>query len=254
MLRDRQRALAAAIFDDDEAVTAHVLPGRFAAAEHVRIYRHSVLGTLTTVLGSVYPVVEKLVGAGFFGYAVNEYLRAHRPASGNLHDFGETFAGFLADFPPAATLPYLADVARLEWAWHRAWHAADPGRFDPGTLASIPADDLPELRFALAPGACLLASPYPIVRIFEANQPEYTGDQSVDLDSGGVTALIIRRDLAVTVEPLAPGDAALLAVLQGRQTLAAALAAAHAAEPALDPGLALAAHIQRGTITGLFRD
>lgn len=249
MLRELQRDFARAVFDDHPALVEHVRDGHFPATQHVQIYRNNVNETLTAALAAVFPVVEKLVGQGFFGYAAHEYLRAHRPLHANLHDFGGAFADFLAGFAPAATLPYLADVARLEWAWHRAFHAADGEPFDPAALATVPAERLPLVRLTLHPSAHLVSSPYPIVRIFEVNQDEYEGDNSVDLTTGGGTALVIRRDLAVYVEPLAPGEAALLVALHRNLPLAEALDVALAAEPDFDLTLVLANHAQRGTLS-----
>src|SRR6185436_9928463 len=76
-------------------------------------------------LAAVYPVVQRLLGQGFFEYACDAFIRRHPPRSGNLHDFGAEFAEFLAGFEAASTLTYLPDTARLEWSWHVAFHAAD---------------------------------------------------------------------------------------------------------------------------------
>jgi hypothetical protein len=248
MLRDLQADFAAAVFDERPEMAARVRAGRFPAAQHLQVYRNNVVESLTGALRAVYPVVEKLVGDGFFRYAAHEYLRAHRPRSGNLHDFGDAFAAFLAGFAPAAELPYLPDVARLEWAWHRAFHAADAPPFDFARLGAIPAARHETLRFVLHPSAHLLAAQFPIVRIFEINQEGYGGDTSVDLAEGGVHALVIRRGLTVTVEPLAAGEAALLTALAAQQILGAAMQAASAAQADFDLTAALAGHLQRGTL------
>lgn len=252
MLRDLQRHFAAAVFEENPAVVAQVLPGRFPAAQHVQIYRNNITNTLSVALAAVYPVVEKLVSPGFFGYAAHEYLRDHRPMSANLHDFGGAFAEFLASFIPAAGLPYLADVARLEWAWHRAFHAAEAPSFDPAALAKVPADRLSALRLGLHPSANLLISPYPVIRIFEINQEEYSGDASVDLDAGGENALVIRRGLNVFVEPLTNGAVALLLAVHQNQTLAQALDVALTAEAGFDLNTVLADHVRRGTIARIY--
>jgi hypothetical protein len=248
MLRDLQAEFAAAVFDERPEMSARVRAGRFPAAQHLQVYRNNVVESLTGALRAVYPVIEKLVGEGFFRYAVHEYLRAHRPRSGNLHDFGDAFAGFLTGFAPAAELPYLPDVARLEWAWHRAFHAADAPAFDLARLGAVPAEQHEALRFVLHPSAHLLASQFPIVRIFEINQEGYVGDTSVDLAEGGVRALVIRRELTVYVEPLAAGEAGLLTELAAQQTLGAAVQAALAAQPDFDLTATLADHLQRGTL------
>ena len=248
MLRDLQTEFAAALFDERPEMSARVRAGRFPAAQHLQVYRNNVVESLTGALRAVYPVAEKLVGDGFFRYAVHEYLRAHRPRSGNLHDFGDAFAGFLAGFAPAAELPYLPDVARLEWAWHQAFHAADAPAFDLARLGAVPAEQHATLRFVLHPSTRLLASDFPVVRIFEINQEGYDGDTSVDLGEGGVHVLVIRRGLTVYVEPLAAGEAELLTALAGQQPLGAAVQAALAAQPDFDLTGTLAEHLRRGTL------
>lgn len=254
MLRDLQADFAAAVFDERPEMAARVRAGRFPAAQHLQVYRNNVVEGLTGALRAVYPVVEKLVGDGFFRYAVHEYLRAHRPRSGNLHDFGDAFARFLAGFAPAASLPYLPDVARLEWAWHQAFHAAEAPAFDLARLGEVPAEQHAALRFALHPSARLLVSDYPVVRIFEINQEGHDGDTNVDLAEGGVRALIIRRGLTVYVEPLAAGEAELLAALAGQQLLGAAVQAALAAQPDFDLVATLADHLRRGTLVDFFAE
>jgi len=248
MLRDLQTEFAAALLDEHPQIGAHIRAGRFPAAQHFQVYRNNLVESLTGALRAVYPVVEQLVGAGFFRYTAHEYLSVHRPKSGNLHDFGDAFAGFLAGFEPAAELPYLPDVARLEWAWHRAFHAADAPAFDLARLGAVPAEQHETLRFTLHPSAHLLASDYPVVRIFEINQEGYNGDASVNLNEGGVQVLIIRRELTVTVEPLAAGEAGLLTALAVNQTLGAAVQAAHAAQPDFDLTATLTDHLRRGTL------
>jgi len=248
MLRDLQAEFAAALFDERPEMSARVRAGRFPATQHLQVYRNNVVESLTGALRAVYPVVEKLVGDGFFRYAAHEYLRAHRPRSGNLHDFGDAFASFLAGFAPAAELPYLPDIARLEWAWHQAFHAADAPAFDLARLGAVPAEQHATLRFVLHPSARLLASDFPVVRIFEINQEGYAGDTSVDLGEGGVRVLVIRRELTVSVEPLGAGESELLTTLAGQQPLGVAVQAALAAQAEFDLSGTLAEHLRRGTL------
>ena len=198
-LPELQRAFADGVLADDAAIVQHLRAGRFPAERHLQVYRNNVFESLTGAFKAVYPAVERLVGTGFFAYAVDGYIRRHPPASGNLHDFGEDFAGFLAGFEPARALAYLPDVARLEWAWHRAFHAADGGPLALAALAAVAPEHYGELRFRLHPSAQLLASDYPILRIWQVNQPDHAGDATVDLAEGGGRLLGVRRGRAVTV-------------------------------------------------------
>ncbi|MBI3574720.1 MAG: putative DNA-binding domain-containing protein [Gammaproteobacteria bacterium] len=247
-LPELQRAFAAAVYTDDEAIARHVHDGRFPAARLLQVYRNNVFTSLTSALQAVYPVVERLVGTGFFAYAADGYIRHHPPASGNLHDFGDSFAGFLAGFEPARALAYLPDVARLEWAWHRAFHAADGGPLALAALAAVLPGHYGELRFRLHPSAQLLASDYPILRIWQVNQPDHASDAIVDLAEGGVRLLVVRRGLDVAVESLGAGDDALLRAFAAGQNLEQAGAAALAVAPDYDLPAALQNHVARATL------
>jgi hypothetical protein len=248
-LHELERAVAAGIYAADPAAAAHVRAGRFPAEQHLQVYRHNVFESLTGALKAVYPVVERLVGEGFFRYAAEAYIRRHPPASGNLHDFGGGFAAFLTAFAPAAALVYLPDVARLEWAWHEAFHAADAPALALERLAEVPSARYGELRFTLHPSARLIESEYPCLRIWQVNQPDWSGDETVDLAEGGVRLLVIRRGLEVRIEPLSPGEHALLAALAARQPFAASAEAALAAEHAFDLAGRLRWHVGHATLT-----
>ena len=121
------------------------------AARYLQVYRNNVFESLVGALKAVYPVVERLVGTGFFAYAADGYIRRHPPTSGNLHDFGGDFAGFLAGFEPARELTLLPDIARLEWAWHRAFHAADQAPLALERLAAVPPRTIRAAVFRAAP-------------------------------------------------------------------------------------------------------
>jgi len=151
----------------------------FADGARLRVHRETTLGALADALETTHPVCVRLVGAEFFRALARRFAREVPSRSPDLNDFGAELGGWLEGFPPARTLPYLADVARLEWALHRARHAAAPGLLDPARVV-----------FRIAPGAALLDSPYPVDRIWETNQPGFAGDSTVHLDAGGAQLVI----------------------------------------------------------------
>lgn len=248
-LRELQERFAAAVYDDATTVLAHIRPGVFSTARHLQVYRNNTFANLTDALAAVYPVVQRLVGDDFFAYAADRFIRRYPPRSGNLHDFGGELPEFIATFEPAAHLVYLPDVARLEWARHEAFHAADVRPLAVSRLAQVPAVRYDELVFALHPSARLLASPYPILRIWEVNQPDFDGDGAVDLHQDGERVLVIRRQLDVTIERVAPGDFELLRCFASAASLGAAFEAALAADPDFDLMRTLQEHVARGTVS-----
>ncbi len=249
-LRELQQAFAGAVFEDASTVLAHVRDEIFPAARHLQVYRNNTFANLTDALAAIHPVVQRLVGAEFFEHAADRYIRRHPPRSGNLHDFGEAFAEFLADFPPAQSLAYLPDVARLEWAWHEAFHAAEAAPFAFEGLGAIPPEAYEDLIFRLHPSARLLASKYPVLAIWEVNQPDFAGEPAVDLDQGGNNLLVMRRDLRVEIETLGPGEYALLGAFAALTRLADAHAIALEAEPGFELMRTLQKNIQSGAIAG----
>ena len=246
-LPDLQREFAAAVFDPgSERLPAEIRDGHFSGARLFQIYRNNVFISLTAALAAVYPVVQRLVGEGFFKYAADAFIRAHPPASGNLHDFGVGLAEFLATFPACAAHAYLPDVARLEWAYHAVFHAAAP-KFDVAALADVSPERYSELRFGLSPAARLIASEYPLLALWRANQAG-AAETPIDLDAGGDRLLVFRRELEVEFKRLSVGEHALLAAWQRGATLHAASDAALEAEAEFDLTRCLQQHVALGTI------
>jgi hypothetical protein len=155
-------------------------------ADGMAIYRASMDATHERVLAAAFPAVRRLVGNAFFAQAARDYLLAVPCGEGNLHQFGARFAAWLAREPAASHLPWLSDVARLEWACDEALHAQDAAPFDPLAVAS-PARIA---EIVLHPSVRLVASAWPVHAIWEANQPECDGTPA--RSEGGETVVVWR--------------------------------------------------------------
>lgn len=249
-LLDLQQAFAASVYQDTAALLPFVRDGAFAAARQVQVYRNNTFASLTEALRIDYPVVHRLVGDGFFRYAAASFIRAHPPRTAYLHAFGAAFGDFLADFEPAKSLAYLPDVARLERAWQEAYHAAEGAPFDLAALAAVPPGQHAALRLRLHPSARLLASEFPILEIWNANQGDLAGEVAIDLDQGGERVLVLRRQQTVEILPLDAGDYALLQACARAQALAVALTDTVHAQSDFDPAEALPRLVQLGAIVG----
>jgi hypothetical protein len=178
-----------------EAITdgAQPLPEIIDAQRRLAIHRNNWRSNLRGALRGGYPVVEWLVGAEFFNYMADGFIEQYPSRSGNLEDYGSELADFIAAFAPAQTLPYLSDVARLEALIDEVLTAPDTN-FQLRT-----ASDTNYYRGA----ARLLHSPYPVQRIWQVNQPGWSGYHSVNLDEGAVVLLIRRDGFEIYLEPLA---------------------------------------------------
>jgi hypothetical protein len=249
-LREMQAAFRAALLDGDDAAAATILGDGLAPAARLAIYRHHVLTTLTSVLESTYPVVCRLVDRRFFGWVAERYIRRQPPAGPCLFEYGRTFPEFLATLPECRELPYLADVARLEWAMQAALHAEDVAPLDPAGLAGLAAAAVPRLVFRLDPSAAFVASPWPIEAIWRAHQPGADPDARVDLGGGGARLEIRRLGDDVGVRALDAGTYAFRAALAGGRPLGDAARAAADADPAFGLPAALQALLAERLPTG----
>jgi hypothetical protein len=210
-----QRAfLAALVTGDDARAAALVRPGNCGAEARLGIYRHTMRGNRRAALRSAYPVVAALVGEAFFDEAADRFAEAEPSRSGDLHRFGPGLAAFLAAYPHAAGLPYLPDVARLEWAWHESFHAAEHAPLDFARLAGVPEERYGDLRFRLHPSARLVRSGHPVLAIWNAHQEGGTGAADVDLDAGGERVLVFRGDADTRMFALPEADWSLLAGME----------------------------------------
>lgn len=254
MLHELQADVMDALFERSERALAHVQGGKLTPRQRLDIYRHNLFDSLSSALAAVYPTVAQLVGDGFFRFVAHEYIAAHPSRSGNLHDFGAQLPEFLAQFEPARGLPYLPDSARLDWAWHQVFHtnalpAADATELL-GHIAALPDEDRLQVGLLWQPAAQLLSSPFPVLRIWQVNQPG-AAEEGVDLDAGGESVLVATRHGEVVLERLSAAECALLQALASGAGLGDAVAAALGQDANFDVAGAIAHHIAAGTLVGL---
>ncbi len=204
-------------------------PGGEPSTRRFNVYRNNVAASLTRVLRDAFPATARLVGDEFFAAMARIYAASEPPGSPMLFDYGGGFADFIHRFEPAAGLPYLPDVARIERAWVEAYHAPDARSLSPAAFARVSAGDLPKLRVALHPSLRVVRSRFPALRIWQAN----TGGgapQGVNLLAGGEDALALRSEAEVALRLLPPGGADFLQALRGGCSIIEATEAAMAAD------------------------
>lgn len=218
-LAEWQARFARVILGDGEAGDALALVDADAgtAERQLAIYRRAVTANLVGALRGAFPVLVRLLGDAFFREAAGRFARATPPESGDLNRFGAGFAAFLESHEPAASMPWLADVARLEWACHEASLAAEAEPLDLAALAQVPDSSQDRLRFAIHPAVRVVRSAWPILAIWEANQPALDG--TPDRDEGADIVLVWRESGVVRAALLAGREADCLDALAAGATL-----------------------------------
>lgn len=230
-LSDTQTGFTAALIDAALAVPAGIISyKRTAPLKRFNVYRNNVYSSLIDVLEGRFPVVARLVGEEFFRATAKAFISDHPPVSPVLMRYGDGFADFLDRFEPVVDVPYLGDVARLEWCWNQAYHAADADSLTIEALQRVPADQAGGLVFTLHPSLHVVRSNWPVVTILAAHSEE--GEpEPIDAGAGGEDALVIRPELAVEVRRLPAGGAAFIEALQEGASLEQAANCASPANP-----------------------
>lgn len=217
-------------------------------ARRFAVHRNTVVGSLVDALAETFPVVQELVGDEFFAAMARLYVAEQPPLDAVLSRYGASFADFVESFEPAADVPYLADVARLEWLRVQAFHAADVEPLAPDAIGAQLADPrmLGGARLALHPSLGVLVSAYAVVSLWDAHQGRR---RIADVDPRRAeSALVLRDDDAALVVGIAPASAVFVRQLGHGATLAQAVAAAAAGASGFDLSGSLALLVRHRAI------
>ena len=245
-LRELQQGFARSVNGDtDEVYAQTICDAGLSGARRLGIYQHGVAIGFRDALGGVFEVIKKLVGDDYFAHVAESYIQTHPSTSGNVHDFGENFPEYLETFQGLETLPYLPDVARLEWAYHSAFHSPMGEMLNISKLAQVPESQQNQLTLLLSPACYLLRSNFPVLRIWQINQEaaynddssaNSNGDDSVDLNEGGVELAIVREGKQIAFHSLNPGAFAMLEAISFGETFNVSCEAALNIDPDCDVG------------------
>ncbi|MEO7159191.1 MAG: DNA-binding domain-containing protein [Polaromonas sp.] len=248
-----QGAFAQALLDPHQSVPPGIVTwNQSDPARRLAVYRNNVMVSLVDALAQTFPVTRTLVGEEFFRAMCQVFVRENPPRLRVLSRYGDELPGFIRQFTPAAGLPYLADVARLEMLRLQALHAADAPAMAPHDIAAIVQDPqrLPVVRWLLAPSLRIFCSPHAAASLWAAHQ-DGSGLPIGDIDlQQAETALVFRRELDVIVWQPPPGVAELVDSLAQGLPLDTACERAFDAAPDFDLPLSLASLMRHELLTG----
>lgn len=221
--RDTQSAFAKALRDPVRDVPDAVGPRKQGVpSARFNVYRNNTAFSLTEAMADSYPVISALVGDEFFKAMAGQYVQSNTPKSPVLLHYGETFAEFLETFEPAESLPFLADVARVEWAFVQAYHAADSDSITAEALQAVPAEDVHEACLTLHPSLHLIQSDWPAISIWSIHQIDDLNERQAALrqvEQKGECGLIVRPEFEVNVQLVQPPILQLLTSFSDGATL-----------------------------------
>lgn len=248
-LADKQRSFAAALLDPRLPTPPGLVgPDGRPSSRRFAVYRNNVVMGLTQSLRDAYPVVYRIVGAEFFSVLARAFVVVEPPRSPMMFDYGAGFPEFIGRFEPAAVLPYLPDVARIERAWTEAYHAAEAAPIDASAFAELGPELLPDIKLALHPSVRIVRSRFPALTIWQMNIDGGVPGP-VDLEAGE-DALIVRPRADVEVRSIPCGSPEFIRALAAGRSVLSALDDSLSADPRFDLSANLADLIQVGAVVG----
>ncbi len=258
-LAAQQQALLQALFGQLDDSRAHALwhSDQAQTQRGLQAYQANGHALAERSLRAAYPVIEQMLGGDNFAALARNMWHSHPPTRGDLAQWGDTLPAFLASSEALADTPYLADVARVEWALHRAASATDAVP-DHASFARLGAPDTTGLTLTLAPGTVLVSSPFPVTSLVLSHrhaQPSLAQAAERLHRAVAETALVWRQGLRPCVVQVTTVEAVLLrALLQGLDlptALDAALTAGVDAPQAFDLSLWLTDAVTTGLVIGV---
>lgn len=250
-LLELQQAFAGALQGGEASVFARFVVGNgLDPARRISIYENNVRENQLGALESAFPVLARLAGRDWFRQAGRGYLQRHPSTSGNLHELGAQLAAWLESELAHGPHAYFADVARLERAYQEAMVAAEPGAIDLAALAAVPSERHTTLVLELNTSARLVRSPWPLLAIWRANQPDADPAATVSLHSSPSRLLVVRRETHIELRELPPGEFDFLAATARGATLVEAATEAVTADPGFELTSSLVRLVQQRVLTG----
>lgn len=248
-LREIQLAFSDAVIEGSHQAVAETIVSETSALRNVALYRRLIRYNYTQVLKITYPVLHRFVGERYFGIVARGYIKKHLSTSGDLFPYGRHLPAFLNELQVS---PLLVELARLEWACHEAYQAADSPPLSQDQLQAVAAVDPSRVTVQFHAASRLLSFPFPVHRVWLALQPEAPTDEVVHLPLSEVeTGVVVTRgDGKVLVTPLAKQDYLLLEAMSRGVDLASVERMAVASEPEFDFARFIATVLSLDVIAG----
>ncbi len=192
-----------------------------------RVYQNNMLSALGKTIIDNFPAVARLVGEEFMRALARAYVEADPPRSPVLSAYGAGFPAFIERFPPAQSLPYLGDVAGLDWAYIEAVFSSNEPPLTADTLVGLDDDAIAGLSPGLHPSVRLVHSRWNACEIWAANRDAQVR-VNVTLRSEPSTALIWRGPKGVTHRLVSPSIVTFAREVANGQSLGGAIERASA--------------------------
>ncbi len=192
--------------------------GGAPGAERLSVYSGGYLARIEEALEEAYPAVRHVTGRLGFGGIARSYAARHGSINFDLSKAGRHLPEFLKDYSLTQELPFLPDLARLEWKVAEAFHSFDQPPAGFAQLAAVPAEQWEGVRIRFQPSVSVVSSAWPVLDIWEAREKPVQ-EIRIQLEGRPQKALVYRKQWEVRGEVIDDPQAAALEALMSGKTL-----------------------------------
>ena len=222
-----------------------------AAETGLTVYRNTGIKGCVDALAAQFPTVERVVGPAWLAAAAAVHAEAHPPRTASLLAYGSAFPDWLDGFGPAADMPFLAGLARLDYLWTEASLAEDAPALDAAAVSRLSPESFVHRALVVHPAARFAAFESGIPDLRLALQPPAAPPEALDLEAEPQALLLTRPALDVTAHRIGAGAQALLAACASGMSVQDAALAALVAEPSVPLAAVFADLLSAGAFTSL---
>lgn len=223
VLRDIQSAFISDIYSGKKTSSQYLSNDKNYIGR-LSIYSNNALLGITDTLENIYPVIKKIVGSKFFTMMSRDFIKIYYQRAGNRNKFGGELSAFLENYTPSASLPYLPDIAALEWAYFQSAIAEDAQALSFESLSQNIASN-PGYILSVHDSVHILEQKYNALEIWQAHQHEPI--ESIELKSDMHTLMVWRdTDHTILMRKISPALKELIKQSQENKTFADAISIA----------------------------
>lgn len=254
LLENQQSELAQALLDANLACPRQVTQqSSDGTSRRFNIYRNNRATSLIENLQATYPAVLKLVGDNYFKAVARSFIDIHPPLSPVMFEYGAGFGEYLCSMPTARHIPYVADVAKIEWLRNKTYHSVDATAVQLSDVANLPPDKLAIGRLSLHPSVGLLSSKWAAGSIWRATVEGQSGQNQIRVDVGE-HLLVLRREYDVVQYIISGYEMQFLRVLAEGFTITQAASCVMEQDAEFNTGAILMKFIELNTFSAIRRD
>lgn len=133
----------------------------------LHIYQDAYLSRIVEALQADFKVLHRALGEESFASLVRNFLQTFPSQFTNITEIGRNLSEYLKASDYGVEMPFVVDLAALEWARVECFWAEEKPSLDPVKLSQLTPEALESLTLTLHPSARLQTFNYEVLSVFD---------------------------------------------------------------------------------------